>query len=51
MAGNHLCLRIGQPQHHGCHQLNAQGYKVSNMKGGMMRWLQAGLAVKTGMRK
>jgi rhodanese-related sulfurtransferase len=31
--------------------LNAQGYKVSNMKGGMARWVRAGLPVKTGMGK
>ena len=31
--------------------LSAQGYKVSNMKGGMNRWTRAGLPVKTGMAK
>jgi rhodanese-related sulfurtransferase len=31
--------------------LNAQGYRVSNMKGGMSRWIRAGLPVKTGMGK
>lgn len=32
-------------------QLNAQGYKISNMRGGMSRWVRAGLPVKTGMGK
>jgi rhodanese-related sulfurtransferase len=32
-------------------QLNAQGYKVSNLRGGMGRWVRAGLPVKTGMAK
>jgi rhodanese-related sulfurtransferase len=32
-------------------QLNAQGYKVSNMRGGMGRWVRAGLPVKTGLAK
>ena len=31
--------------------LSAQGYKVSNMKGGISRWVRAGLPVKTGMGK
>jgi rhodanese-related sulfurtransferase len=31
--------------------LSAQGYKVSNMKGGMSRWVRSGLPVKTGMGK
>jgi rhodanese-related sulfurtransferase len=31
--------------------LNAQGYKVSNMRGGMSRWVRAGLPVKTGLAK
>jgi len=30
-------------------RLTAQGYKVSNMKGGMSRWVRAGLPVKAGM--
>lgn len=30
-------------------RLNAQGYKASNMKGGMSRWVRAGLPVKAGM--
>jgi rhodanese-related sulfurtransferase len=33
------------------HQLSAQGYKISNMRGGMSRWIRAGLPVKTGMNK
>jgi rhodanese-related sulfurtransferase len=32
-------------------QLSSQGYKVSNMRGGMSRWVRAGLPVKTGMAK
>jgi len=32
-------------------QLSAQGYKVSNMRGGMSRWARAGLPVKSGMSK
>ena len=32
-------------------QLHAQGYKVSNMRGGMNGWLRAGLPVKMGMAK
>jgi rhodanese-related sulfurtransferase len=32
-------------------RLSAQGYKVSNMKGGMSRWVRAGLPVKMGMAK
>jgi rhodanese-related sulfurtransferase len=31
--------------------LSAQGYKISNMRGGMSRWIRAGLPVKTGMNK
>jgi len=32
-------------------QLDAQGYKVSNMRGGMSRWVRAGLPVKSGSSK
>lgn len=32
-------------------QLSSQGYKVSNMRGGMHRWESAGLPVKSGMAK
>ena len=32
-------------------QLNTLGYKVSNMRGGMSRWVHAGLPIKTGMAK
>ena len=32
-------------------QLSSLGYQVSNMKGGMSRWIQAGLPIKTGMAK
>ncbi len=32
-------------------QLSGQGYKVSNMRGGMSRWMHAGLPVKAGMAK
>jgi rhodanese-related sulfurtransferase len=32
-------------------QLSAQGFKVSNLRGGMGRWERAGLPVKTGMAK
>jgi rhodanese-related sulfurtransferase len=31
--------------------LKAQGYKVSNMRGGMSHWARAGLPVKTGLSK
>ena len=31
--------------------LSAQGYKISNMRGGMSRWIRAGLPIKTGMNK
>jgi rhodanese-related sulfurtransferase len=31
--------------------LSAQGYKVKNMRGGMSRWVRAGLPVKKGMAK
>ena len=31
--------------------LQAQGYKVSNMRGGMGRWTRAGLPVKKGQAK
>jgi rhodanese-related sulfurtransferase len=31
--------------------LSGQGYKVSNMRGGMSRWVRAGLPIKTGMAK
>jgi rhodanese-related sulfurtransferase len=31
--------------------LKSQGYKVSNMKGGMASWVMAGLPVKRGMSK
>jgi phage shock protein E len=31
--------------------LNAQGFKVSNLRGGMSRWVNAGLPVKTGLAK
>ena len=32
-------------------QLSALGYKVSNMRGGMSRWIRDGLPVKSGMGK
>jgi rhodanese-related sulfurtransferase len=32
-------------------QLSSQGYKVSNMRGGMDRWIRAGLPVKSGKAK
>lgn len=32
-------------------RLSAQGYRVSNMKGGMSRWVRSGLPVKAGMGK
>lgn len=32
-------------------QLSAEGYSVSNMRGGMTRWVRAGLPVKTGLGK
>ena len=32
-------------------RLITKGYKVNNMKGGMSRWIRAGLPVKTGMAK
>ncbi len=32
-------------------QLKAQGYKVSNLRGGMGRWMRSGLPVKTGQAK
>ena len=32
-------------------QLSSQGYKVSNMRGGMNRWVHIGLPVKSGMAK
>lgn len=32
-------------------QLLAEGYTVSNMRGGMSRWVRAGLPVKTGLAK
>ena len=32
-------------------QLSSLGYKVSNMRGGMNRWVHAGLPVKSGMAK
>jgi rhodanese-related sulfurtransferase len=31
--------------------LQAHGYKVSNMRGGMEYWVRAGLPVKTGLEK
>lgn len=31
--------------------LSEQGYKVSNLRGGMSRWIRAGLPVKTGLAK
>jgi rhodanese-related sulfurtransferase len=31
--------------------LHAHGYKVSNLRGGMGRWISAGLPVKTGLAK
>jgi phage shock protein E len=31
--------------------LKTQGYKVSNMRGGMSRWVRAGLPVKMGSAK
>jgi phage shock protein E len=31
--------------------LHSQGYKVSNMRGGMSLWLRAGLPVRTGPAK
>ena len=32
-------------------RLEKEGYKVSNMKGGMARWMKSGLPVKKGMAK
>jgi len=32
-------------------RLEKEGYKVSNMKGGMTRWMKNGLPVKKGMAK
>lgn len=32
-------------------QLKTMGYKVSNMRGGMSRWIRSGLSVKSGMAK
>lgn len=32
-------------------RLSTQGYKVSNLRGGMGRWVRAGLPVKTGLAK
>jgi phage shock protein E len=32
-------------------RLISQGYRVSNMKGGMSRWARAGLPMKTGTSK
>ena len=32
-------------------KLEKEGYKVSNMKGGMTRWMKNGLPVKKGMAK
>jgi phage shock protein E len=32
-------------------QLSAQGYQVKNLRGGMSRWLRAGLPYKTGAVK
>ncbi len=31
--------------------LNAEGYQVSNLRGGMSRWVRAGLPIKTGLAK
>ncbi|MDR3577614.1 MAG: rhodanese-like domain-containing protein [Anaerolineaceae bacterium] len=31
--------------------LSSAGYKVSNLRGGMMNWMRAGLPVKTGAAK
>lgn len=33
------------------HQLSSLGYKVSNLRGGMARWANAGLPVKIGLAK
>ena len=32
-------------------KLEKEGYRVSNMKGGMARWMRSGLPVKKGMAK
>jgi len=32
-------------------QLSSQGYRVSNLRGGMSSWVRAGLPVKTGSAK
>lgn len=32
-------------------RLEKEGYKVSNLKGGMVRWMKNGLPVKKGMAK
>jgi rhodanese-related sulfurtransferase len=32
-------------------RLEKEGYKVSNMKGGMSRWMRSGLPVKKGMAR
>jgi rhodanese-related sulfurtransferase len=41
----------GSRSSHAAQQLSALGYQVSNLRGGMNRWMGAGLAVKTGMAK
>lgn len=41
----------GSRSSHAARQLSAQGYKVSNMRSGMSRWVRAGLSVKTGLGK
>jgi rhodanese-related sulfurtransferase len=32
-------------------QLSSQGYRVSNLRGGMSSWVRSGLPVKTGLAK
>jgi rhodanese-related sulfurtransferase len=47
-----ICIcESGNRSYAAARKLSSLGYKVSNMKGGMSRWIHAGLPVKSGMAK
>lgn len=49
---NVVCVcASGSRSNSAARRLEKEGYKVSNMKGGMSRWMRSGLPVKKGMAK
>jgi rhodanese-related sulfurtransferase len=49
---NVVCVcASGNRSNSAARKLEKEGYKVSNMRGGMTRWMRSGLPVKKGMAK